>query len=33
MSAVTQPELVGASPPALRRDPMVLVWLAAVGLS
>jgi MFS transporter, DHA3 family, macrolide efflux protein len=33
MSAVTQPELVGAPPPALRRDPMVLVWLAAVGLS
>jgi MFS family permease len=29
----TQPELIGAAPPPVRRDPMVLVWLAAVGLS
>ncbi len=28
-----QPELVGAPPPPVRRDPMVLVWLGAVGLS
>lgn len=29
----TGPELVGAPPPPLRHDPMVLVWLSAVGLS
>ena len=29
----TQPELLGAAPPPVRRDPMVLVWLLAVGLS
>lgn len=29
----TQPELLGAPPPPVRRDPMVLTWLAAVGLS
>ena len=29
----TQPELLGAAPPPVRRDPMVLVWLVAVGLS
>jgi MFS family permease len=29
----TQPELLGAAPPPVRRDPMVLVWLSAVGLS
>ena len=28
-----QPELLGAPPPPVRRDPMVLVWLGAVGLS
>jgi MFS transporter, DHA3 family, macrolide efflux protein len=33
MSTVTRPELLGAAPPPVRRDPMVLVWLAAVGLS
>ncbi|HEY3531182.1 MAG TPA: MFS transporter [Nocardioides sp.] len=34
MSAVaTQPEPIGAPPPPARRDPMVLVWLGAVGLS
>jgi MFS family permease len=33
VSAATEPELVGAPPPALRRDPMVLVWLAGLGLS
>jgi MFS family permease len=31
--AATGPELLGATPPPLRRDPMALVWLAAVGLS
>jgi MFS transporter, DHA3 family, macrolide efflux protein len=29
----TQPELIGAAPPPVRRDPMVLTWLAAVGIS
>jgi DHA3 family macrolide efflux protein-like MFS transporter len=29
----TPPELLGAPPPPVRRDPMVLVWLSAVGLS
>ena len=34
MSATTtQPELLGAAPPPVRRDPMVLVWLFAVGMS
>ncbi|HET7431775.1 MAG TPA: MFS transporter [Nocardioides sp.] len=33
MSTATQPELLGAPPPAVRRDRMVLVWLAAVGVS
>jgi len=33
MTTATQPELVGACPPPLRHDPMVLVWLGAVGLS
>jgi len=28
-----QPELLGAPPPPVRKDPMVLVWLGAVGLS
>jgi len=27
------PELIGAPPPPVRRDPMVLAWLAAVGVS
>jgi MFS transporter, DHA3 family, macrolide efflux protein len=29
----TQPELLGPPPPPARRDPMILVWLSAVGLS
>jgi MFS transporter, DHA3 family, macrolide efflux protein len=29
----TAPELIGAPPPPVRRDPMVLTWLAAVGIS
>jgi MFS transporter, DHA3 family, macrolide efflux protein len=33
MSAATQPELLGTAPPPVRRDPMVLAWLAAVGIS
>lgn len=33
MSAAAAPELVGAPPPPVRRDPMVLTWLAGVGLS
>jgi MFS family permease len=33
VSAATEPVLVGAPPPALRRDAMVLTWLAGVGLS
>ena len=28
-----EPELLGAAPPPVRRDPMVLAWLAAVGVS
>jgi DHA3 family macrolide efflux protein-like MFS transporter len=27
------PELIGSAPPPVRRDPMVLAWLAAVGVS
>ena len=30
---VTAPELLGPPPPPVRKDPMVLVWLGAVGLS
>jgi MFS family permease len=30
---VTRPELIGPPPPPARKDPMVLVWLAAVGIS
>ena len=29
----TTPELLGAPPPPVRKDPVVLAWLAAVGLS
>ncbi len=29
----TEPELLGSPPPPVRRDPMVLAWLAAVGVS
>jgi MFS family permease len=29
----TQPELIGPTPPPVRKDPMVLVWLGALGLS
>jgi MFS family permease len=32
-SSVTDPELLGAAPPPVRRDPMVLAWLTAVGVS
>jgi MFS transporter, DHA3 family, macrolide efflux protein len=32
-TSATQPELTGAPPPPVRRDPMVLAWLGAVGLS
>ncbi len=28
----TQPELLGAAPPPVRQDPIMLVWLLAVGL-
>jgi MFS family permease len=30
---VTSPELLGPPPPPVRKDPMVLVWLGALGLS
>jgi MFS transporter, DHA3 family, macrolide efflux protein len=30
---VTAPELLGPPPPPVRKDPMVLAWLGAVGLS
>jgi MFS family permease len=30
---VAAPELLGSPPPPVRKDPMVLVWLGAVGLS
>ena len=33
MTLTTDPELLGPPPPPVRRDPMVLAWLAAVGLS
>src|SRR3954454_767140 len=33
VSAPTQPELLGTAPPPVSRDPMVLAWLAAVGVS
>ena len=33
MTSSTAPELIGAAPPPLRRDPMVLTWLFAVGVS
>ncbi len=33
MTLTTDPELLGAPPPPVRRDPMVLAWLAAVGVS
>jgi MFS family permease len=33
MTTISQPELLGAPPPPVRRDPMVLAWLAAVGVS
>jgi DHA3 family macrolide efflux protein-like MFS transporter len=33
MSTTAQPELLGDPPPPVRRDPMVLTWLVAVGLS
>ncbi len=32
-TATTDPELIGSPPPPVRRDPMVLAWLAAVGVS
>lgn len=33
MSTTIQPELIGSAPPPIRRDPMVLTWVAAVGIS
>jgi DHA3 family macrolide efflux protein-like MFS transporter len=30
---ITPPELIGSPPPPVRKDPMVLVWLGAVGIS
>jgi MFS transporter, DHA3 family, macrolide efflux protein len=33
MSTSTQPDLIGSPPPPVRRDPMVLAWLVAVGVS
>ena len=33
MSLATDPELLGSPPPPVRRDPMVLAWLAAVAVS
>jgi DHA3 family macrolide efflux protein-like MFS transporter len=32
-ASTTAPELIGAPPPPVRRDPMVLTWLVAVGIS
>jgi MFS transporter, DHA3 family, macrolide efflux protein len=32
-TTTNDPELIGAPPPPVRRDPMVLAWLAAVGVS
>ncbi len=32
-TTATDPELIGSPPPPVRRDPMVLAWLAAVGVS
>jgi len=32
-TAPAGPELLGEAPPPVRRDPMVLAWLAGVGLS
>ena len=32
-TSTTAPELIGPPPPPVRRDPMVLTWLAAVGIS
>ena len=32
-TSTTDPELIGSPPPPVRRDPMVLAWLAAVGVS
>jgi MFS transporter, DHA3 family, macrolide efflux protein len=31
--SATDPELIGPAPPAVGRDPMVLTWVAAVGIS
>ena len=33
MTVTSEPELLGPAPPPVRRDPMVLAWLAAVGVS
>ncbi|MGC4111967.1 MAG: MFS transporter [Nocardioides sp.] len=33
MSTATSPELIGAVPPPVRRDPMVLTWLIGVAVS
>ena len=32
-TSASAPELIGAPPPPVRRDPMVLSWLAALGIS
>src|SRR3954462_9003545 len=33
MNAIADPELLGSAPPPVRRDAMVLSWLAAVAFS
>ena len=32
-TSATDPELIGSAPPPVRRDPMVLAWITAVGVS
>ncbi len=33
MTTLTQPELIGAAPPPVRRDWMVIIWLVGVAIS
>ena len=33
MTVTSEPQLIGPAPPPVRRDPMVLAWLVAVGVS
>jgi MFS family permease len=33
VTTATEPELIGTAPPPVGRDPMVLTWLVAVGVS